>query len=50
LLSLLNELREAALEPQILSYTAGTRACGIAEQWQQAMSLFVGSISDRSAG
>ncbi|CAK0790320.1 unnamed protein product [Prorocentrum cordatum] len=32
-------MREAKLEPNVISYNAGTSACAKGEQWQRALAL-----------
>ncbi|CAK0790326.1 unnamed protein product, partial [Prorocentrum cordatum] len=38
-LALLSEMREAKLEPNVISYSAGTCACEKGGQWQRALAL-----------
>ncbi|CAK0790325.1 unnamed protein product, partial [Prorocentrum cordatum] len=38
-LALLSEMREAKLEPNVISYSAGTSACEKGGQWQRALAL-----------
>ncbi|CAK0893392.1 unnamed protein product [Prorocentrum cordatum] len=38
-LALLSEMREAKLEPDVISYSAGISACEKGEQWQRALAL-----------
>ena len=38
-LSLLIEMWEATLEPNVISYTAGISACEKGDQWQRALAL-----------
>ncbi|CAK0820756.1 unnamed protein product [Prorocentrum cordatum] len=38
-LALLSEMREASLEPNVISYNAGISACGQGEQWHRAVAL-----------
>ncbi|CAK0795975.1 unnamed protein product [Prorocentrum cordatum] len=37
--ALLNEMREAKLQPSVISYSAGIRACETDGQWQRALAL-----------
>ncbi|CAK0869074.1 unnamed protein product [Prorocentrum cordatum] len=43
-LSLLGEMREAQLEPSVISYSAGISACEKVGHWQQALSLLVAML------
>ena len=38
-MALLSEMREAKLEPNVISYNAGISACDKSRQWQRALSL-----------
>ncbi|CAK0844829.1 unnamed protein product [Prorocentrum cordatum] len=33
-------MRDERLEPDVISFSAGIRACGKGEQWQRALALF----------